>query len=100
MFPGETRAVWHKLQLQTQALPPFLAASSHLRRCIESQGTPTPTPAPAVSGERLPIGDPRQGAAAGVRRAVEGVVVSTLDVSGTFHSRGPESVMGCLGALI
>ena len=91
--------MWHKLQLQTQALPPFLAASSHLRRCIESQGPPPP-PTPAVSGERLPIGDPRQGAAAGVRRAVEGVVVSTLDVSGTFHSRGPESVMGCLEALI
>ena len=89
--------MWHKMQLQTQALPPFLAASSHLRRCIERQGTPTP--APTVSGERLPMGDPRQGAAAGVRRAVEGVF-HTLDVSGTFHSQGPESVMGCLGALI
>ena len=38
--PGEARAVRRQLQLQTQALTPFLAASSHLRGRSDSQGLP------------------------------------------------------------
>ena len=88
--------MWHQAQRQTQALSPSLAASSHPRRCTGSQVTPRP----GVSGEGPPVGDPGQRAAAGIRRAIEAVLVSTLDVSGTFHSQGPESAMACLGALI
>ena len=87
---GETRTMWHQAPRQTQALSSSLAASLQPHRGTGSQVTPRP----GVSGEGPPIGDPGQRAAAGIRRSIEAVLVSTLDVS------GPESVMACLGALI
>ena len=60
--------MWHKMQLQTQALPPFLAASSHLRRCIESQGTP-PHPHPRSVRRKAAHRRPKAG---GCRGRAEG----------------------------